>query len=101
LPPRRPPLLAVVHAPPCTPAWPDAEVADRLRAVAEAFPLLARLAVSPGSSSVHLGRPEVGITLGVESEVPQEEVRRFQEAVAGDEELVSKIDSLAIRLVES
>src|SRR5699024_5694697 len=88
-------------AQPWTPVWADAEVTDRLRTVAEAFPWLARLAVSPGSSGVHLGGPEVGITLGVESEVPQAEVRRFQEAVACDEELVSKIDSLAIRLVES
>jgi hypothetical protein len=98
---RRPAMFAFVQSQPWTPAWADAEVADRLRTVAEAFPWLARLAVSPGSSSVHLSGPEVGITLGVESEVPQEEVRRFQEAVAGDEELVSKIDSLAIRLVES
>ena len=98
---RRPAMFAFVQSQPWTPAWADAEVTDRLRTVAEAFPWLARLAVSPGSSGVHLGGPEVGITLGVESEVPQEEVRRFQEAVAGDEELVSKIDSLAIRLVES
>src|SRR5699024_9969363 len=98
---RRPAMFAFVQSQPWTPASADAGGADGLRTVAEAFPCLARLAVRPASSSVHLGGPEVGIALGVESEGPQEEVRRFQEAVAGDEELVSKIDSLAIRLVES
>ena len=97
---RRPAMFAFVQSQPWTPSWADAEVAHRLRAIAESFPWLARLGVSPGSSSVHLGGPELGITLGVESEVPPEEVRRFQETVAGDEELVAKIDSLAIRLVE-
>ncbi|WP_227492779.1 SseB family protein [Brevibacterium sp. CFH 10365] len=97
---RRPAMFAFVQSQPWTPSWADAEVAHRLRAIAEPFPWLARLGVSPGSSSVHLGGPELGITLGVESEVPPEEVRRFQETVAGDEELVAKIDSLAIRLIE-
>ena len=97
---RRPAMFAFVQSQPWTPSWADAEVAGRLRAIAESFPWLARIGVSPGSNSVHLGGPELGITLGVESEVPPEEVRRFQEAVAGDEELVAKIDSLAIRLVE-
>ncbi|MGC2942149.1 MULTISPECIES: SseB family protein [unclassified Brevibacterium] len=97
---RRPAMFAFVQSQPWTPSWADAEVAQRLRAIAESFPWLARLGVSPGSSSVHLGGPELGITLGVETEVPPEEVRRFQETVAGDEDLVAKIDSLAIRLVE-
>ena len=97
---RRPAMFAFVQSQPWTPSWADPEVAQRLRTIAESFPWLARIGASPGSNSVHLGGPELGITLGVESEVPPEEVRRFQEAVAGDEELVAKIDSLAIRLVE-
>lgn len=98
---RRPAMFAFVQSQPWTPSWADAEVARRLRAIAESFPWLAKLGVSPGSAAVRLGGPELGISLGVEGDVPQEEVRRFQEVVAGDEELVAKIDSLAIRLVES
>jgi hypothetical protein len=98
---RRPAMFAFVQSQPWTPSWADAEVAHRLRTIAESFPWLAKLGVSPGSNSVHLGGPELGITLGVETEVAQDEIRRFQEAVAGDEELVTKIDSLAIRIVES
>lgn len=97
---RRPAMFAFVQSQPWTPSWADAEVARRLRAIAESFPWLAKLGVSPGSSSVHLGGAELGITLGVASEVPPKEVRRFQTAVAADEELVTKIDSLAIRFVE-
>src|SRR5699024_11335627 len=78
---RRPAMFAFVQSQPWTPAWAAAEVTDRLRTVAEAFPWLARLAVSPGCSGVHLGGPEVGMTLGVESEVAQGEVLRLPQAV--------------------
>ncbi|WP_166972588.1 SseB family protein [Brevibacterium atlanticum] len=98
---RRPAMFAFVQSQPWTPSWADAEVARRVCAIAESFPWLAKLAISPGSSNVHLGGPELGISLGVESEVGQDDVRGFQEAVAGDEELVTKIDSLAIRLIRS
>ncbi|MGO2036851.1 MAG: SseB family protein [Brevibacterium sp.] len=95
---RRPAMFAFVKGEDWTPSWADAEVGRRLATIAESFGWLARLGISPGSHTVNLGGPELGIRLGVESEVPQAEVQRFQEAVAGDEELVAKIDSLAIRL---
>jgi hypothetical protein len=52
---RRPAMFAFVQSQPWTPSWADAEVAQRLRAIAESFPWLARIGVSPGSNSVHLG----------------------------------------------
>lgn len=95
---RRPAMFAFVKGEEWTPSWADAEVGRRLATIGESFGWLTRLAISPGSHTVSIGGPELGIRLGVESEIPQTEVRRFQQAIAGDEELVAKIDSLAIRL---
>lgn len=95
---RRPAMFAFVKGEEWTPSWADAEVGRRLVAISQSFDWLTRLEVSPGSHSVTIGGPELGISLGVESEVPPEEVQRFQQAIAGDEELVEKVDSLAIRL---
>ena len=95
---RRPAMFAFVRGYEWTPSWADPEVGQRLASIGESFPWLKRLALSPGSNRVNVGGPELGISLGVDSEVPAAEVRRFQETVAADAELVEKIDSLAIRL---
>lgn len=95
---RRPAMFAFVHGQGWTPSWADAEVGRRLAAIAESFSWLTRLSLSPGSRQVNVGGPELGITLGVESEVSESELQHFQETIAADEELVQKIDSLAIRL---
>ncbi|WP_309130878.1 SseB family protein [Brevibacterium sp.] len=95
---RRPAMFAFVQGKEWTPSWADAEVGRRLAELGQSFPWLASVSVSPGSANVHLGGPELGITLVVEDKVPAAEVQRFQQAVVGDEELVQKIDSLAIRL---
>lgn len=95
---RRPAMFAFVRGLEWTPSWADAEVGRRLAGIGESFPWLERLSLSPGSRQVNVGGPELGISLGVQSQVPAAEVQRFQETVAADEELVEKIDSVAIRL---
>lgn len=95
---RRPAMFAFVHGQAWTPSWADPEVGQRLASIGESFSWLARLSLSPGSRQVNVGGPELGISLGVHSEVPSAEIQRFQESVAADEELVEKIDSLAIRI---
>lgn len=95
---RRPAMFAFVRGMDWIPSWADAEVGQRLVSIGESFPWLAKLGVSPGSANVHVGGPELAITLGVETQVPAAEVQRFQEAVAADEDLVARIDSLAIRI---
>ncbi|RBP67838.1 type III secretion system (T3SS) SseB-like protein [Brevibacterium sanguinis] len=95
---RRPALFAFAQGQDWTPSWADAEVGRRLAEIGQSFPWLASVQVSPGSGSVHIGGAELGISLGVKSEVSAAEVQRFQQALAADPELVEKIDSLAIRI---
>lgn len=98
---RRPAMFAFVQGRPWTPAWADAEVGQALVAIAEQFPWVAQISLSPGSARVHVEGPEVGIRLGVRSQVPAEEMKRFQAALAADETIVEKVDSMALQLAES
>ncbi|NJC56973.1 SseB family protein [Brevibacterium marinum] len=98
---RRPAMFAFAQGLPWTPAWADAEVGRALVAIAEGFPWLAQVSLSPGSARVHVEGPEVGIRLGVRSQVPTEEMQRFQAALASDETIVEKVDSLAIQLADA
>ncbi|MDN5896649.1 MAG: hypothetical protein L0H93_21845, partial [Nocardioides sp.] len=61
----------------------------------------AQISLRPGSARVHVEGPEVGIRLGVRSQVPAEEMTRFQQALAADETIVERVDSLALQLAES
>ena len=98
---RRPAMFAFVQGRSWTPAWADAEVGRALVAIAEGFDWLTQISLSPGSARVHVEGPEVGIRLGVRSQVPAEEMQRFQAALASDETIVEKVDSLALQLADS
>ncbi|TSI16127.1 SseB family protein [Brevibacterium aurantiacum] len=98
---RRPAMFAFVQGREWTPAWADAEVGQALVAIAEQFPWVAQISLSPGSARVHVEGPEVGIRLGVRSQVPAEEMKRFQAALAADETIVESVDSMALQLAES
>lgn len=98
---RRPAMFAFAQGHPWTPAWADAEVGQALVTIAEDFPWLAQISLRPGSARVHVEGPEVGIRLGVRSQVPADEMTRFQQALAADETIVERVDSLALQLAES
>nr|WP_275902182.1 SseB family protein [Brevibacterium zhoupengii] len=98
---RRPAMFAFAQGQPWTPSWADAEVGQALVAIAEDFPWLAQISLSPGSARVHVEGPEVGIRLGVRSQVSAEEMKRFQLALAADETIVERVDSLALQIAES
>lgn len=98
---RRTAMFAFAQGQPWTPSWADAEVGQALVAIAEDFPWLAQISLSPGSARVHVEGPEVGIRLGVRSQVSAEEMKRFQLALAADETIVEKVDSLALQIAES
>ena len=94
-------MFAFVQSQPWTPSWADAEVGQALVAIAEQFPWLSQISMSPGSARVHVEGPELGIRLGVRSQVPAAEIEQFQHALAADETIVTKVDSLALQLVDS
>lgn len=95
---RRPAMFAFVQRQPWTPSWADAEVGQAIVGLAEAFPWLAQVSLSPGGARVHVEGPELGIRLGVRSQVTQDEIARFQQALAADPVVVEKVDSLALQL---
>lgn len=95
---RRPALFAFAQGRPWTPSWADAEVGQAIATIAEAFPWLATISLSPGSARVHVEGPELGIRLGVRGDVDESELDRFQHALAVDALIIDRVDSLALRL---
>lgn len=98
---RRPALFAFVQGQDWTPSWADAEVGEALVGIAEDFDWIDQISLSPGSARVHAEGPEVGIRLRVRSQVPAEEMTRFQQALSADETIVERVDSLALQLTQS
>lgn len=98
---RRPALFAFVQGQDWTPSWADAEVGEALVAIAEGFDWIDQISLSPGSARVHAAGPEVGIRLGVRSQVSDEEMTRFHQALSADETIIERVDSLALQLTHS
>lgn len=95
---RRPALWAFAQGGDWAPPWADAEVAARFASVAARVGGLDSLSVRPGSAKVATEGPEIGVVLTPGAGFDGERLGAFRRAVAADELLTSRVDSLVIAI---
>lgn len=95
---RRTALWAFVRGHDWTPAWADREVAEAVGALARRFSWIESVALAPGSHTVHVSGPEVALVLTVTGRPCPEDLQEFQQALAGHEVVVDRVDSTRITL---
>jgi len=99
---RAPAFRALATGEPWTPCFEDAEVAAAFGASVESEPAVEAIGLAPGDPEARLAGPELLVLLrfasGAAEPVRQAALARLQDRWAADELIVTRVDSIAVRL---